>query len=95
MMSFEVTVFAMRLNSCFVERVSAVTILVPSDRTTRSKGIIRSAKGNLDKISFEVIPDYSVYPRKALNDNESYISIGRNSAFSAFFVVFGETEKKG
>lgn len=50
-MSFEVIVFAMRFNSCLVERVSAMTIFVPSDRTTRSKGVINSANGRLNGIS--------------------------------------------
>lgn len=47
-MSFEVTVFAMRLISILVERVSDVTICVPSSRTTCSKGVIKSANGRLD-----------------------------------------------
>lgn len=46
-MSLEVTVFAMRLTSNLVERVSEVTIFVPSDRTTRSKGVIKKANGRL------------------------------------------------
>lgn len=47
MINLDVTVFAIRLNSCFVESVSAVTIFVPSERTTRSKGMIKRAKGKL------------------------------------------------
>lgn len=46
-MSREVMVFAMRLISCLVPRVSATTIFVPSDLMTRSKGVIMKAKGKL------------------------------------------------
>lgn len=40
-------VFAMRFTSSLVERVSVVTILVPSDRMTCSKGVIMKANGRL------------------------------------------------
>lgn len=50
MRSFEVMVLAMRLISILVERVSEVTIFVPSDRTTRSKGVINNANGSLFNI---------------------------------------------
>jgi hypothetical protein len=48
-------VFAMRLISILVERVSDVTIFVPSDRTTFSNGVINKANGKLlDRISIAV-----------------------------------------
>lgn len=49
-MSFDVMVFAMRFTSILVDRVSEVTIRVPSDRTTRSKGVINNANGRLSNI---------------------------------------------
>lgn len=47
MMSFEVMVYLIFLNSCLVESFSDMTILVPSDRTTLSRGEIKKAKGSL------------------------------------------------
>jgi hypothetical protein len=43
--SFEVIVTLMSLNSCFDPSFSETKIRVPSERTTRSKGEIRKAKG--------------------------------------------------
>jgi hypothetical protein len=41
-------VFQMRFISILVESVSEMRILVPSDRTTFSKGVIKSANGKLN-----------------------------------------------
>lgn len=46
-MSFEVIVNRILLSSCFVLSGSDMTIRVPSDRTTLSKGVMRKAKGRL------------------------------------------------
>lgn len=88
MISLDVTVFAIRLNSCFVDRVSAVTILVPSDRTTRSKGMIKSANGRLiSKVRARIGSEIRDYSRETLNNDKGNISIGGNSSVSTFFVI--------
>lgn len=86
-------VFAMRLISIFVERVSEVTIFVPSDRTTRSKGVINNANGSLLNIislrysMFQPWKLFSKHSRKTFNDQKGNISIGSNSTTDTFFIV--------
>lgn len=87
-MSFEVIVFAMRLTSFFVERVSAMTICVPSFRTTRSKGIIKSANGKLSKsISIHCLFSCSGRSRDALDNHECNVSIRSDTGTGPFYVV--------
>lgn len=95
MISLDVTVFAIRLNSCFVDSVSAVTILVPSDRTTRSKGMIRSANGRLrSKIRTSTCHNIWEHPRETLDDHKCNISIRRNSSVGTFLVILRKAVRK-
>jgi hypothetical protein len=81
-------VFAMRLSSSLVERVSEVTIWVPSDRTTRSKGVINNANGRLQNgISMCCSLAPWIYSRDALNDHKSNESLGSNSTVGSFLVI--------
>lgn len=62
-------VFAMRFTSSLVERVSVVTILVPSDRMTCSKGVIMKANGRLhDQVSdlFKIIIRTSTHAKHSM-----------------------------
>lgn len=87
-MSFEVIVFAMRLTSFLVERVSAMTICVPSFRTTRSKGVIKSANGKLSKsISIHYLFSSSRHSRDAFDNHECNVSIRSNTGTGPFYVV--------
>ena len=82
-------VFPMRLISILVERVSEVTIFVPSDRTTFSNGVINNANGrllNIIRISDQLWP-FLNYSRKALNDHEGNKGIRSNSTTDTFFMV--------
>jgi hypothetical protein len=90
-MSLEVMVFKICLNSSLVERASAVTIRVPSDRMTRSNGVIMNANGRLrNDISWDTGPGVHIlriYLRHALDDHERNISVGCYSTADTFLVV--------
>lgn len=91
----------MRFISILVERVSEVTIFVPSDRTTRSKGIINNANGRLEnRVSnlnyHSAMVSLSLgYSRKTLNDHESKVGVGSHSAAYTFLVILGQTIQIG
>lgn len=53
-MSFEVMVKRIFLSSCIVLRDSDMTMRVPSDLTTLSKGVMRKAKGSLSRKYFSI-----------------------------------------
>lgn len=84
----------MRFSSILVERVSEVTIFVPSDRTTRSKGMINSANGRLynhvSHLDTRCFGFYFLqYLRETLNDHKGQISVGCDTTTNAFLIVLG------
>ena len=88
MISLEVIVFAMRLISILVDRGSAVTICVPSSRTTCSKGVIKRANGRLNGgISEKYSVTVWIHSRNALDDHKGNVSIWTNSTIGTFLVV--------
>jgi hypothetical protein len=83
----------MRLISILVERVSEVTIFVPSDRTTFSNGLINKANGKLSSmISISVPACFQLkHSRQTLDDHKGNKGIGCDSTNDAFFMVFRQT----
>jgi hypothetical protein len=92
--SFEVAVILICLSSCFVLSVSETTILVPSDLTTRSRGDIRKAKGNLQR-PVSVIGSKFVHTwregvpslRQTLDDDKSDICVRSDASFHALDMI--------
>ncbi len=86
-MSLDVMVNLIFLISSLVESFSDMTIFVPSDRTTFSRGEMRKAKGRLDGQRRRERKD----SRHALDDEEREVCIWRDASLDTFEVVLGQT----
>lgn len=95
MISFEVIVVRIRLNSSFVDSSSVTRMRVPSDRTTRSRGAIRKANGNLRHSQYigwavEQIArrcQWKINVRQTLDSHKGNVRVRRDAATSTLCVV--------
>lgn len=100
-MSLEVYVKPIFFSSCFTVNASETRIRVPSERTTRSRGVMRKANGSLELMGSALrILKYALKGRKgrldlrqALDDHKCYVCVWGHTSSASFGMVLGQTAR--